>query len=55
MTDAETERYLKGETFACDGALKGWVLLTTHGFSIGFGKAGGGLMKNHYPKGLRKM
>lgn len=54
MTDEETLRYLKGETFACDTAMKGWVLLTTHGYAIGFGKAGGGQMKNHYPKGLRK-
>ena len=55
MTDEETLQYLKGETFNCDASMKGWVLLTTHGYSIGFGKAGGGQMKNHYPKGLRKM
>ncbi len=54
MTEEETACYLRGETFACDSALKGWVLLTTQGYSIGFGKAGGGQMKNHYPKGLRK-
>lgn len=55
MTDAETEKYLRGETFACGEGLKGWALLTTGGCSIGFGKAGGGQMKNHYPKGLRKI
>ena len=55
MTDEETVRYLKGETLACDTAMKGWVLLATHGYSIGFGKAGSGQIKNHYPKGLRKM
>lgn len=55
MTEEETRRYLKGETFGCDPSIKGWVLLTTQGYSIGFGKAGGGQMKNHYPKGLRKM
>lgn len=55
MTEEETKRYLKGETFACDADRKGWVLLTTQGYSLGFGKAGGGQMKNHYPKGLRKM
>ena len=54
MTDEQTKKYLRGETFACDEALKGWTLLTTGGYSIGFGKAGGGQMKNHYPKGLRK-
>lgn len=54
MTEEETGKYLRGETFACDDKLKGWTLLTIGGCSIGFGKAGGGQMKNHYPKGLRK-
>lgn len=54
MTADEAEKYLRGETFACDMSLKGWMLLTIGGYSIGFGKAGGGQMKNHYPKGLRK-
>lgn len=55
MTQEETTKYLRGETFICDNGLKGWTLLTTGGYSIGFGKAGGGQMKNHYPKGLRKL
>ncbi|MBD5519996.1 MAG: NOL1/NOP2/sun family putative RNA methylase [Lachnospiraceae bacterium] len=55
MTKEETAKYLRGETFSCDTGLKGWMLLTTSGYSIGFGKAGGGQMKNHYPKGLRKL
>ena len=54
MTGEQAERYLRGETFACDDKLKGWMLLTIEGFSAGFGKAGNGQMKNHYPKGLRK-
>lgn len=53
MTDEEAKRYLRGETFACDDRLMGWMLLGIDGYSIGFGKAGGGQMKNHYPKGLR--
>lgn len=54
MNENETERYLHGDVFPCDPEFKGWVLLTTGGYSIGFGKAGNGQMKNHYPKGLRK-
>lgn len=53
MTKEEAEGYLRGETFVCDEKLKGWTLLSTDGYSIGFGKAGGAQMKNHYPKGLR--
>lgn len=44
--------YLKGMTFPCDG--KGWQLVAYKGISAGFGKAAGGIMKNHYPKGLRR-
>ena len=32
---------------------KGWTLITTDGYSIGWAKAAGGMLKNHYPKGLR--
>lgn len=49
----EIAGYLKGETFAADGE-KGWYLITVDGFGIGWGKLAGGIMKNHYPKGLRK-
>lgn len=51
------ERYLKGETLTIPdeaGMLKSWVLVTADGYSIGFGKADRGVLKNHYPKGLRK-
>ena len=53
----QAERYLKGETLSIPdetGNLKGWVLVTCDGFSLGFGKADRGVLKNHYPKGLRK-
>lgn len=49
----EAERYLKGETFPAEGE-KGWYLITVGGYSLGWGKLSGGIMKNHYPKGLRK-
>ena len=51
--DERVYRYLKGEAIAYDGE-KGWYLLTADGYSLGFGKCSGGLIKNHYPKGLRK-
>ena len=53
----QAERYLKGETLSIPkeaGNLKGWVLVTCDGYSLGFGKADRGVLKNHYPKGLRK-
>lgn len=45
--------YLSGQTFPAEGE-KGWYLICVDGFSIGWGKLAGGIMKNHYPKGLRR-
>lgn len=50
----QTAAYLHGEEIPCDAAMRSWHLVTLHGFPIGWGKASGGMMKNHYPKGLRK-
>ena len=52
-------RYLKGEALSEEagifkGRLKGWVLVCTGGFSLGWAKYAGGMLKNHYPKGLRR-
>ena len=33
---------------------KGWCLVCVDGYSLGWGKAAGAILKNHYPKGLRK-
>ena len=44
--------YLNGQTFSLEGE-KGWYLMTVDGYSIGWGKLAGNVMKNHYPKGLR--
>ena len=54
LTPEQAKRYLNGETFSVDSDLHGWYLLSVQGFTIGFGKATGGQMKNHYPKGLRR-
>ncbi len=45
--------YLQGLTLNHSGE-KGWYLMTYQGYSIGWGKLAGQIMKNHYPKGLRK-
>ncbi len=49
----EIERYLKGDVVP--SAKKGWCLVTVDGFSLGWGKGDGRVLKNHYPKGLRRM
>ena len=49
----ENRAYLNGQTLSHNGE-KGWYLITVDGYSIGWGKLAGGIIKNHYPKGLRK-
>lgn len=50
---ADSVKYMRGETIDCDYD-KGWTLVTVNGISLGWGKAQNGILKNHYPKGLRK-
>lgn len=51
--DSMIVAYLNGQTFPYEGE-KGWYLVTVDGYSVGWGKLAGGIMKNHYPKGLRQ-
>ncbi len=47
-------KYINGETLPFGGE-KGWTLVTVDGYSLGWGKQAGGVLKNHYPKGLRRL
>lgn len=53
----EVKRYLAGESLDIsnmpEAQKKGWCLVTTGCISLGWGRISGGVMKNHYPKGLR--
>ncbi|MBR2937872.1 MAG: RsmB/NOP family class I SAM-dependent RNA methyltransferase [Oscillospiraceae bacterium] len=46
------QAFLRGETIASHH--RGWTLVTVDGFSLGWGKSDGKVLKNHYPKGLRR-
>ena len=48
----EMKAYLHGDTIPAEVA--GWCLVTADEFSIGWGKGDGKILKNHYPKGLRR-
>ena len=45
--------YINGQTFNYEGE-NGWYLICLDGYSLGFGRLASGIMKNYYPKGLRK-
>lgn len=46
-------KYLRGEEIPCDE--KGWCVVLYKGVPLGGGKASDGVLKNHYPKGLRNV
>ena len=48
----EMEKYIHGDVLPSEK--KGWCLVTAGGYSIGWGKGDGRVLKNHYPKGLRR-
>ena len=48
----EIAAFLRGETLPGAG-LSGWLTVQADGFPLGLGKASGGVIKNHYPRGLR--
>jgi NOL1/NOP2/fmu family ribosome biogenesis protein len=49
----EVLAYLRGETLNSEGE-DGWLLVAVDGFPLGWGKRVGGVVKNYYPKGLRR-
>lgn len=47
--------YLRGETLRIDCPFSGWGILTVNGFPLSVMKYSDGMIKNHYPKGLRNL
>ena len=54
LTSEQALAYQAGEALDLGDLPGGYTLLTHCGISLGFGKQAGGVMKNHYPKGLRR-
>ena len=55
LTEAQALRYQAGEAIEVESAPRGFVLPTLGGLVLGWGKVSDGVMKNHYPKGLRRV
>ncbi len=53
VSHQEAAKYLRGETLTASE--KGWTLVQIDGLSLGWGKASDGMLKNHFPKGLRSV
>lgn len=54
LTQEQAALYQAGEALDLGGLEPGYTLMTLCGVPLGFGKQAGGIMKNHYPKGLRR-
>ena len=52
LSTEEALAFARGEAVPCDGS--SWLVATWHGMPLGWGKASGGMLKNHLPKGLRR-
>ena len=48
----EIAAFLHGDVVPSDK--RGWCLVTADGYSLGWGKGDSKVLKNHYPKGLRR-
>ena len=53
LDEEEAKKYLSGEEIADNTGLGGFVALYYRDCVLGGGKASGGRIKNHFPKGLR--
>lgn len=53
LSEEQARLYQAGEVLPTEG-VKGFVLPVLRGLPLGFGKVSDGMMKNHYPKGLRR-
>ena len=54
LTEEQAKLYQNGQVIPVEESVKGWVLAEYAGVPLGWGKVSDGVMKNHYPKGLRR-
>ena len=50
--EVATQRYLAGDVL--EAPQRGWTLVQVDGLSLGWAKGTGSILKNHYPKALRR-
>lgn len=54
LTDERVEKFLRGDVIEGD-VKNGWIAVLVDGLPIGWGKGVNGTIKNHIPKGIRKL
>jgi len=51
---AASAAWLRGESLPAEGTGRGWTLVCAGNCPLGWGRSDGRIVKNHYPKGLRR-
>ena len=51
--NADPYKFMRGDEIGVPSDLRGFCAVLYEGMTLGFGKASNGILKNHYPKGLR--
>lgn len=54
LNEFHAEKYREGQPLQLDNKIRGFCAAALDGWPLGWGKASSGILKNHYPKGLRK-
>ena len=54
VSESQAADWMTGQPLPCGGETRGWLTPVCRGVQLGWGKAGEGTVKNHYPKGLRR-
>jgi NOL1/NOP2/sun family putative RNA methylase len=54
LDEVRAAAWVRGEALGHEGP-DGWTQVTWNDWPLGWGRAAGGVLKNHYPKGLRTM
>ncbi|MBQ7656242.1 MAG: RsmF rRNA methyltransferase first C-terminal domain-containing protein [Clostridia bacterium] len=54
LSEEEARRYQFGQTLPAPDSPRGFCTPTLGGLALGWAKASDGILKNHYPKGLRR-
>jgi len=52
LSDEQALAFARGEVIPCEAS--GWLVARWNNMPLGWGKASGGMLKNHLPKGLRR-
>ena len=53
--DTRLQSYLKGETLLYEYPGKGWIVIAVDNYPLGWCKKDGTILKNYYPKNIRRM